>query len=308
MRHMRFAAVTKARRQVSALASVLAASVAFIFASSDAHAVMRGSSAGGISRHVVKLVGHNLVVHRGRDRAPATAHRQSLRRRFRPVLRDRRRQAHRCREPCAAGQTTLLTLASPLPAQYIPIATGSAGGEGTYTIAGYGTAQESARMRSAGLREARLVNDNRYNALVDPRRRGPISASACMGDSGGPVANHDGKRYVLVGIVERVSNYAGIGACGFLTHFSSVSGVSNIASAPEGTTRQVSEPRRSASPARSAASGRRARHAFVKGHGKNGAGNRAVLFSGRFSQRATHSTLMPAAFTIGHHFSISAFW
>ena len=48
---------------------------------------------------------------------------------------------------------------------------------------------------------------------------------------------------MLVGIVERVSNYAGIGACGFLTHFSSVSGVANVASAPEGTTRQVSEPR-----------------------------------------------------------------
>ena len=45
-----------------------------------------------------------------------------------------------------AGQTTQLTLASPLPAQFVPIATGSAGGEGTYTIAGYGTAQESARM------------------------------------------------------------------------------------------------------------------------------------------------------------------
>ena len=95
-------------------------------------------------------------------------------------------------------------------------------------------------MHSAGLKQAQLINDSRYNALVDPRRRGPISASACMGDSGGPVAKYDGKRYVLVGIVERVSNYAGIGACGFLTHFSSVSGVTNVASAP---TRQVSEPR-----------------------------------------------------------------
>ena len=86
-----------------------------------------------------------------------------------------------------------------------------------------------------------------------------------MGDSGGPVAKYDGKRYVLVGIVERVSNYAGIGACGFLTHYSSVSGVTtNVASAPEGTTRQVSEPRGSASPAEASvtASGRRARHTF----------------------------------------------
>ena len=64
-----------------------------------------------------------------------------------------------------------------------------------------------------------------------------------MGDSGGPVAKFDGKRYVLVGIVERVSNYAGVGACGFLTHYSSVSGVGTVASAPEGTTRQASEPR-----------------------------------------------------------------
>src|ERR1043165_1398841 len=97
-------------------------------------------------------------------------------------------------------------------------------------------------MSSAGLKQAQLVNDSRYNALVDPRRRGPISASACMGDSGGPVAKHDGKRFVLVGIVERVSNYAGIGACGFLTHYSSVSGSSNVASAPESAT-PASEPR-----------------------------------------------------------------
>jgi hypothetical protein len=64
-----------------------------------------------------------------------------------------------------------------------------------------------------------------------------------MGDSGGPVAKFDGKRYVLVGIVERVSNYAGVGACGFLTHFSAVSGGSTYASAPAGTTREASEPR-----------------------------------------------------------------
>jgi hypothetical protein len=98
-------------------------------------------------------------------------------------------------------------------------------------------------MHSAGLKEARLVADAKYGGLVDPRRRGPISASACMGDSGGPVAKFDGRRYVLVGIVERVSNYAGVGACGFLTHFSAVSGNSTYASAPAGTTRQASEPR-----------------------------------------------------------------
>ena len=66
---------------------------------------------------------------------------------------------------------------------------------------------------------------------------------------------------MLVGIVERVSNYAGIGACGFLTHYSSVSGVSNVASVPEGTSRQVSEPR---SPRRLAAKGKRRHWASVR--------------------------------------------
>jgi len=232
-------------KQVPVPALALAvASAAFLFASSDAHALMRGQGAGAISRHVVKMVGHNLL-------CSATV-----------IGRQQLLTANHCVEGSgpffvmagsskiavtghsAQGQTTLLTLASPLPANYVPIATGEAGGDGSYTIAGYGTAHEAERMRSAGLREARLVADSRYGGLVDPKRRGAISASACMGDSGGPVAKFDGKRYVLVGIVERVSNYAGVGACGFLTHFSAVSGNSTYASsAPAGTTRQASEPR-----------------------------------------------------------------
>jgi len=243
MRLTHFAASIRVRRQVSAVASVLAATAAIIFASGEAHAVMRGQSAGGISKHVVKLVGHNLLctaVVVGRQTLLTANHCVEGAGPF-YVMAGGKRIAVAGHAP--AGQTTQLTLASPLPAQFVPIATGSAGGDGTYTIAGYGTAQESARMHSAGLKQAQLVTDSRYNALVDPRRRGPISASACMGDSGGPVAKFDGKRYVLVGIVERVSNYAGIGACGFLTHYSSVSGVTSVASAPEGTTRQVSEPR-----------------------------------------------------------------
>lgn len=243
MRHTRFAVATKGHRQVSALAFVLAASAAFVLSSSDAHAVMRGNSAGSISRHVVKLVGHNLLCTAtvvGRQTLLTANHCVEGSGPFHVVVGGRQIAVA---SHSAAGQVTQLTLAAPLPSTVVPIATGAAGSDGTYTIAGYGTAHESARMHSAGLREARLVNDSRYNALVDPRRHGAISASACMGDSGGPVAKFDGKRYVLVGIVERVSNYAGIGACGFLTHYSSVSGVSNVASVPEGTTRQVSEPR-----------------------------------------------------------------
>lgn len=242
MRQSHRLAGTAKHIRIPALALFVAVSAAFLFAS-DAQAVMRGHGAGAISRHVVKLIGHNLL-------CSATV-----------IGRQQLLTANHCVESSGPffvvaggskiavashsqqGQTTLLTLASPLPAHYVPIATGDGGGDGSYTIAGYGTAHEAERMHSAGLREARLVADRHYGGLVDPRRRGAISASACMGDSGGPVAKFDGKRYVLVGIVERVSNYAGVGACGFLTHFSAVSGGSAYATAPAGQTRQASEPR-----------------------------------------------------------------
>jgi hypothetical protein len=236
----RFAALAKQLR-VPAFA-LSAALAAFLFASSDAHAVMRGQGAGAISRHVVKMVGHNLLCSAtviGRQQLLTANHCVEGPGPFYVVTGSGRIAVT---GHSSQGQTTLLTLASPLPANYVPIATGAAGGDGTYTIAGYGTAHEAARMRSAGLKEARLVADSRYGGLVDPRRRGPISASACMGDSGGPVAKFDGKRYVLVGIVERVSNYAGIGACGFITHFNAVSGGPSYASAaPTSETRQASE-------------------------------------------------------------------
>jgi hypothetical protein len=242
----RLAVIAKLR--VPSLALGLVASAAFIFASSDANAVMRGHGAGAISRHVIKMVGHNLLCSAtviGRQQLLTANHCVEGPGPF-FVIAGASRIAVAGHSP--KGQVTQLTLASPLPASYVPIETGDAGSDGTFTIAGYGTAHEAERMRSAGLKEARLVADNRYGGLVDPRRRGPISASACMGDSGGPVAKFDGKRYVLVGIVERVSNYAGIGACGFLTHFSAVAGGSAVASAPAGTTREAAsdprEPRR----------------------------------------------------------------
>jgi len=230
------------------------ASAAFIFASGDAQAVMRGQGAGSIGKHVVKLVGHNLLCTAtviGRQQLLTANHCVEGPGPF-YVVAGGSRIAVASHSP--SGQTTLLTLASPLPSHFVPIATGEAGADGSYTIAGYGTAREAERMHSAGLKEARLVADSRYGGLVDPNRRGPISASACMGDSGGPVAKFDGKRYVLVGIVERVSNYAGIGACGFLTHFSAVSGSASFASAPAGETRQASEPRQAR------VSGRKQRH------------------------------------------------
>lgn len=219
-------------RTASPIALLVAASAAFVLVSSDAQAVMRGRQAGGISRHVVKLIGPNLLCTAtvvGRQQALTANHCLEGPGPFHVVAGGRQIPVT---GRSASGQATLITLASPLPATIEPIATGDAQGDGTFTIAGFGTAVESNRMHSAGLREAHLVNDPRFNALVDPNRKGAISASACMGDSGGPVARFDGKRYVLVGIVERVSNYSGIGACGFLTHYSSFGGVPTVVAEP----------------------------------------------------------------------------
>src|SRR4051795_3986855 len=59
------------------VSAVLVASAAFIFAPSDAQAVMRGHGAGSISKHVVKLVGHNLLCTAtviGRQQLPPANH------------------------------------------------------------------------------------------------------------------------------------------------------------------------------------------------------------------------------------------
>src|SRR5947209_6076432 len=179
---------------------VLAASAAFLFGSSDAHAVMRGQGAGAISRHVVKMVGHNLLCSAtviGRQQLLTANHCVESGGPFFVVAGGSRIAVT---SHSAQGQTTLLTLASPLPASYVPIATGETGGDGSFTIAGYGTAHEAERMHSAGLREARLVTDRRYGALVDPRRRGAQNRNA---PGHGKTARNNPRRFDFCGPWER---------------------------------------------------------------------------------------------------------
>ncbi len=201
--------------------AIVCVSAALLLVASPANAIMRGHEAGAIARHVVRLVGQGglacsaTVV--GPQEVLTSGHCLDGSDPYFVIAGGRR---IRVASHDDAGGFARLQLASPLPRGYVPIAVGATDA-GPLTIAGYGTAIESARPRTGRLRAATLVSAGNSDALVDPNRRG---ASACMGDSGGPVARFDGRRYVLVGIIERASNSSPTRACGDLTHYVSVGG------------------------------------------------------------------------------------
>lgn len=120
------------------------------------------------------------------------------------------------RRVSVSGDAIIARLSRPLPASISPVSIGEGGGD-SYTIAGYGTANESNRGAFGQLREARLVAAERF-ALVDPNRAGSIGASACFGDSGGPVLRGS----QLVGIVTRAAHPHPRIACGHLTRWAPI--------------------------------------------------------------------------------------
>jgi hypothetical protein len=128
------------------------------------------------------------------------------------------------------GDAIVLTLREPLPAEITPLAVGA--GEGPFVAAGYGTSVEAQRALGATLHEATLV-PAQDNTLVDPTRDGAISASACYGDSGGPVVRRNATGYVLVGIISRASHPHPKRVCGHLTHYVPVYGASQVVAAAE---------------------------------------------------------------------------
>ena len=120
------------------------------------------------------------------------------------------------RRVSVSGDAAILILAAPLPfgASAAPVGEGSGN---SFTIAGYGTMDERERGAFGALHEATLVAAG-ARALVDPDRTGSIGASACFGDSGGPVMRGG----MLVGVITRAAHPAPRIACGDLTRWAAV--------------------------------------------------------------------------------------
>lgn len=118
------------------------------------------------------------------------------------------------RRVSVTGDAAILTLTSPLSISPATIGTSDSD---RFTIAGYGTTNERNRAAFGTLHEASLVAASPL-ALVDPNRAGSISASACFGDSGGPVMRGG----VLVGIITRAAHPSPRIACGHLTRWAPI--------------------------------------------------------------------------------------
>jgi hypothetical protein len=120
------------------------------------------------------------------------------------------------RHVSVSGDAAILKLISPLPFSVGLAPIGDGTGD-TFTIAGYGTTDERSRAAFGSLHEASLVAAE-ARALVDPNRTGSIGASACFGDSGGPVMRGG----MLVGIITRAAHPSPRIACGHLTRWAPI--------------------------------------------------------------------------------------
>jgi Trypsin len=120
------------------------------------------------------------------------------------------------RRVSVSGDGAFLQLAAPLPSGVGPPPIGAGSGD-SFTIAGYGTLDERAGGAFGSLHEATLVPAG-ARALIDPHRSGAIGASACFGDSGGPVMRGG----MLVGVITRAAHPSPRIACGKLTRWAAI--------------------------------------------------------------------------------------
>jgi hypothetical protein len=140
------------------------------------------------------------------------------------------------RHVATSGDAAILRLARDLPAAPVPVGLGSGD---SFIIAGYGTTSEGWRGAFGKLHEARLVAAEPF-ALVDPQRAGSISASACFGDSGGPVLRGG----ELIGVITRAAHPSPRIACGHLTRWAPITVSGEAGAAAEAAVADEPKPRR----------------------------------------------------------------
>ncbi len=209
-----------ARNAATGLTLLLAAAV---LAAAPAHAVIMGTSS-SLGSYTVRLVGSSYCTGTAiARRAVVTAAHCARGMRVmagggalrvigvaRSALLDDGRRVR------VSGDAAILQLAAPLPAGVGPAPIGGGHGD-SFTIAGYGTTDERARGAFGALHEASLVSAG-ARALVDPHRSGAIGASACFGDSGGPVLRGG----MLVGVITRAAHPSPRIACGDFTRWAAI--------------------------------------------------------------------------------------
>ena len=202
-------------------AFIVMAASAFAVAATPAGAVLKGTRSQSLAPYTVRLVGdgncsgvvvaRRLVAtarHCAYGMAVVAAHRYY---RVARVLRLGRLDDGRY--VTASGDSSFLQLSKPLPETVaaVPVGIDNSDEPGdTFVIAGYGGGRE--------LRQASLVAESEHT-LVDPEREGSISASACFGDSGGPVIRGGW----LVGVITRAAYPSSRRACGYLTRWAPIS-------------------------------------------------------------------------------------
>jgi Trypsin len=194
-----------------------------LLAASPAHAIIKGSKSAQ-DRYAVRLVGNRVCtgVVIARSAIVTAAHcPRSMAvivggRTYRVAGVSTDAALDNGRRVSVSGDAAIWRLSTPLPADVAVAPIGEGSGE-SYIIAGYGTTNEQSPAVFGTLHEATLVPESPYT-LVDPGRTGSIGASACFGDSGGPVLRGG----MLVGIITRATHPSPHIACGHLTRWAPV--------------------------------------------------------------------------------------
>jgi secreted trypsin-like serine protease len=233
------------RRLFNLLACALALCAAALGAPARAIVGIAEPASAEIARHVVMVAGTRGSVCTGtalaRDLALTAAHCVDPGGRYSVIVPDGRRrpqtinvarferhpefdpenaEAHR-----ETADVALLKLAAPLPARIVPALMGTRSyfliGD-RFVIVGYGIDALGGLNSFGTLKAVTLMTVQHPSSLqlrlADPRTRGEVAGrGACSGDSGGPVFEDTGSRFLLVAVTSWATAAQGGGGCGGLT-------------------------------------------------------------------------------------------